>query len=189
MPEIALFPLGTVLFPGGLLPLRIFEPRYIDMVGRCLRADEAFGVVLVRGGSDTDPDVETAAIGTAARIVDFETLADGLLGLLCRGEQRFRIHSRSQREDGLNCAAVEWLADGGTVPVAEEFQSLLPLLRQAIAKLTTVGRFIEPDYEDATWVGYRLAELLPLDLSLQQHLLEIDDPNARLRLLAPLIGA
>jgi uncharacterized protein len=187
--QLALFPLNTVLFPGGLLPLRIFETRYLDMVGRCMRADESFGVVLIDGGSDTEHGVDTALIGTSARVVDFQTLTDGLLGLLCRGERRFRIIERSRREDGLNCAAVEWLLEAQPVPLALEFQPLVPLLRQAMAKLTTIGRFIEADYEDAAWVGHRLAELLPLDQSTQQQLLEIDDPVARLRLLAPLIEA
>jgi hypothetical protein len=189
MSLLPLFPLNTVLFPGGLLPLRIFETRYVDMVGRCLRADEAFGVVLIDGGSDTDREVRTALIGTSARIVDFQPLADGLLGLLCRGEQRFRIRAYSRREDGLNCASVEWIEDAKGVPVAAQFRPLVPLLRQAMAKMTTIGRFIEPDYEDASWVSHRLAELLPLDQSLQQQLLETDAPDARLHLLAPLIEA
>jgi Lon protease-like protein len=170
-----------------LLPLRIFEPRYVDMVGRCLRTDAAFGVVLVDGGSDTEREVSTALIGTSARIVDFQTLDDGLLGLLCRGERRFRIRSRERQDDGLNCASVEWLEPEKVVAVAAHFQPLVPLLRQAMASLTTVGRFIEPNYEDASWVSHRLAELLPLDQRLQQHLLELEDPEARLRLLAPLI--
>jgi Lon protease-like protein len=186
---LALFPLNTVLFPGGLLPLRIFETRYVDMVGRCMRADESFGVVLIEGGSDTERGAGTAVIGTSARVVDFQMLADGLLGLLCRGEHRFRITQRSQRQDGLNCASVEWLEELPRVPLAAQFQPLVPLLRQVLANLTTMGRFIEPDYEDAAWVSHRLAELLPLDQKLQQQLLEIDDPDARLRLLAPLIEA
>lgn len=187
MLEIALFPLNTVLFPGGLLPLRIFEARYVDMVGRCMRADDVFGVVLVLGGSDTDREVKTATIGTSARIVDFQTLEDGLLGILCRGERRFRVLARRLQDDGLNCASVEWMPEVERVVVAAEYQPLLPLLRRALAQLTTIGRFIEPDYEDASWVGHRLAELLPLDQSLQQQLLEIEDPNTRLSLLAPLI--
>jgi uncharacterized protein len=187
MPQIALFPLNTVLFPGGLLPLRIFETRYIDMVGRCTRADEAFGVVLVQNGSDTERQVATAPIGTSARIVDFQTLEDGLLGILCHGERRFRIHARGQRPDGLNCAEVEWLQDVARVSVPERLQPLVPLLREALGQLKTIGRFMEPDYEDACWVGYRIAELLPLDQELLQRVLESDDPVARLELLAPLL--
>ena len=187
MPQLALFPLNTVLFPGGLLPLRIFETRYVDMVGRCTRGQETFGVVLVENGSDTDRQVATAPIGTSARIVDFQTLEDGLLGILCHGERRFRIHARSQLADGLNCAEVEWLEEAGRVCVPERLQPLVPLLREALGQLKTIGRFMAPDYEDACWVGYRIAELLPLDQKLLQRLLESDDPIARLDLLAPLI--
>jgi hypothetical protein len=187
MPQLALFPLNTVLFPGGLLPLRIFETRYVDMVGRCTRGQETFGVVLVENGSDTDRQVATVPIGTSARIVDFQTLEDGLLGILCQGERRFRIHARSQLADGLNCAEVEWLEEAGRVCVPERLQPLVPLLREALGQLKTIGRFMAPDYEDACWVGYRIAELLPLDQKLLQRLLESDDPIARLDLLAPLI--
>ena len=110
MQEIALFPLRTVLFPGGLLPLRIFEARYLDLVGRCMRHAEVFGVVLLASGTETAGPVTIAPVGTSARIVDFQTLPDGLLGLLCRGEQRFRVLTRGTQSDGLHRASVEWFA-------------------------------------------------------------------------------
>jgi Lon protease-like protein len=185
--EIALFPLGTVLFPGGLLPLRIFETRYVDMVSRCMRQDEGFGVVLIKEGTETSNVVQTAPLGTTARIIDFQTLEDGLLGLLCRGEARFRIGIRSQRSDGLNCASVEWVPDPVGAPIETEFEPLVQVLRDTLSQLTNISSFIEPDYEDAAWVSYRLAELLRLPVALQQKLLEMDDPNERLRLLAPLM--
>jgi Lon protease-like protein len=184
--EIALFPLATVLFPGGLLPLRIFETRYVDMVSRCMRHQETFGVVLIKEGTETSSLVATASIGTTARIIDFQTLEDGLLGLLCRGEARFRIEQRTQRSDGLNRAAVEWMPDPTDVPIDPKFESLVTVLRDALA-VSTLSQFIEPRYEDAAWVSYRLAELLPLPVNLQQKLLEMQLPNERLQLLAPLI--
>ncbi len=187
--QIALFPLNTVLFPGGLLPLRVFEPRYLDMVGRCLRSDSVFGVVLLDTGSDTSRDVSTAPVGTSARIVDFQQLEDGLLGLLCRGERRFRISAHTRNDDGLNCAEVEWLDDTRLVPVPAQFQALVSVLRDAIARLDSIARFLEPNYEDASWVSHRLAELLPLDQNALQRLLELDDPETRLGLLAPLLDA
>jgi Lon protease-like protein len=187
--EIALFPLRTVLFPGGLLPLRIFESRYVDMVGRCMRHNEAFGVVLIQDGSETSSSVPTCEIGTTARIIDFHTLEDGLLGLLCRGESRFRIAQRSQQSDGLNRASVEGLIDPEDVPLGTQYQPLVRVLREALSKLANLGRFIEPHYESATWVSYRLTELLPLSIASQQRLLELDNPNERLALLAPLIDA
>jgi Lon protease-like protein len=185
--DIALFPLGTVLFPGGLLPLRIFETRYVDMVRRCMRQGDAFGVVLIKHGTETSTEVKTATVGTTARIVDFQTLEDGLLGLLCRGESRFRIEQRSQQSDGLNLATVENLSDPLGLALEPQFEPLVKVLREVLSRLEKLGRFIEPRYEDATWVSYRLAELLPLPAKLQQKLLEIDAPNERLRLLAPLI--
>src|SRR5579863_7997206 len=138
MQDIALFPLNTVLFPGGLLPLRIFETRYVDMIGRCMRGGDAFGVVLVRGGSDTDHEVETAAVGTSARIVDFQTLEDGLLGILCHGERRFRIGTRSRRPDGLNYALIDWLEDART-PIPDQFRPMVVILRRALSRLKTIG--------------------------------------------------
>jgi Lon protease-like protein len=185
--EIALFPLGTVLFPGGLLPLRIFETRYVDMVGRCMRRGETFGVVLSKDGSETDSTVETAAIGTSARIVDFQTLEDGLLGLLCRGESRFRVTQRTRQSDGLNLASVEWIADSPAAALDARYQPLVSVLREALSRMGKLGRFIEPDYDSASWVSYRLSDLMPLPVAVQQRLLEIDDPNERLRLLAPLL--
>ena len=185
--DIPLFPLGTVLYPGGLLPLRIFETRYTDMVRRCMRESEVFGVVQIQAGTETSPTVRTADMGTTARIVDFEALKDGLLGVLCKGEVRFRILSRSRQADGLNRAGIEWVAEPAAVAVSEEHEPLLEILRDALSRLAKLGRLIEPAYDDAGWVSYRLAELLPLPLQVQQQLLEMDDPNERLRQLAPLI--
>jgi Lon protease-like protein len=187
--EIPLFPLRTVLFPGGLLPLRIFEARYVDMVGRCMRQGEIFGVVLLESGAEIAGPAVTANVGTTARIVDFQTLPDGLLGLLCRGERRFRIIERRVQSDRLHCASVHWFADAVPVPVAPEFLPLVAVLREVIARFGPMGGFLEPRYGDADWVGQRFAELLPLEPAQQQRLLELDDPNQCLRLLAPMIEA
>jgi uncharacterized protein len=187
MDDIALFPLNAVLFPGGLLPLRIFETRYVDMVGDCMRRDATFGVVLIVEGNETGAVVNIAEVGTAARIVDFQTQPDGLLGLLCRGERRFRVQQRSQQDDGLNRAKVEWIEDTPLTPLDSQFLPLVGVLRKVMARLANIGRFIEPNYQDASWVSHRLAEFLPLQPAWQQRLLEIDDPNVRLGMLAPLI--
>jgi Lon protease-like protein len=187
MEEIALFPLNTVLFPGGLLPLRIFEPRYVDMVGGCMRQDAEFGVVLIVRGTDTSSVVSIAGMGTSARVVDFQTQTDGLLGLLCRGERRFRVAQRRLQDDGLNRATVEWMQDAALTPLDPQFQPLVSVLRKVMARLANIGRFLEPNYEDASWVSHRLAEFLPLEPPWQQRLLEIDDPNERLGMLAPMI--
>lgn len=185
--DLALFPLGGVLLPGGLLPLRIFQARYVDLIGRCMRENDAFGVVLLTSGSDTDSTVGVASIGTSARVIDFQPMPDGLLGVLCRGERRFRILTRSQQTNGLNLARVQWLPEPAPSPPAPQLAPLVSALRQAIASLVNSQRFFEPHYEDVGWISHRLAELLPLEPALLQRLLELDDPEARLQLLAPLL--
>ena len=185
--EIALFPLHTVLFPGGLLPLRIFEPRYLDMVGRCLRANQEFGVLLIADGQESGPVHSLAAVGTGARIVDFGAQADGLLGLMCRGARRFRLHERRTQADGLHLGEIEWLAPPPPSALEPQQQPLVRVLTHVLKELGDMARHIEPDYKNADWVANRLAEFLPLGTAAQQRLLEIDDPQERLRLLAPLI--
>jgi Lon protease-like protein len=183
--SIALFPLNIVLFPDGPLPLRIFETRYVDMVRRCMRGDLNFGVVLIREGGEVGP-AQTFDVGTLARITDFDQLPDGLLGLSCVGERRFRVVKRSVQTDGLNVADVEWLAMEPTVPVPERHARLADLLRSVLPQLGEVYTDIEMRLDDAAWVGHRLAEILPIPLPEKQTYLEMDDPIQRLELLAPL---
>jgi Lon protease-like protein len=187
MSPLPLFPLRAVLFPGGLLPLRIFEPRYVDMVRQCLRADEPFGVVLIRAGAETGPIGGVAGVGTGTRIVDFQALPDGLLGLMCRGERRFRLQRRTTRADGLHVGEVEWLPEPASSPLEAAQQPLVRVLQRVLAELGETARFLEPRYDDAGWVGCRCAELLPLDDAARQRLLEIDDPAERLRQIMPLL--
>ncbi|MGH8253766.1 MAG: LON peptidase substrate-binding domain-containing protein [Steroidobacteraceae bacterium] len=189
MSELPLFPLRTVLFPGGLLPLRIFEARYVDMVGRCMREAGEFGVLLIssESRSEAGPIGDLAAIGTSARIVDFHALPDGLLGLMCRGARRFRLRSRRVQPDGLYIGDVEWLAEPAPSAIAAEHVPLTRLLRRVLKELGDTARHLDADFDDAGWVSNRLAEFLPLERSAQQQLLEVDDPQQRMRALAPLI--
>jgi Lon protease-like protein len=188
MRELPLFPLNTVLFPGGPLPLRIFETRYIDLVRRCLKQDQGFGVVLlVQGREAAGPVLATAALGTEARIVDFDPLEDGLLGLVCRGVGRIRIHRAWPERDGLNVGEVEDLPPEPTQPVPADCAPLVTVLRRVWGELAGPYRQIEPRFDDAAWVANRLAELSALDVGARQMLLEQDDPVVRLRTLAPLI--
>jgi Lon protease-like protein len=184
--SIALFPLNIVLFPGGALPLRIFETRYVDMVRRCMRGSQAFGVALIREGNEVGP-AETFDVGTLAKIVDFHQLSDGLLGLSCVGEQRFRIRSRGRQADGLNLAEVDWLAPEPTVAVPERHARLPQLLKSVLPQLGEVYTGIEMRLDDAAWVGHRLAEILPIPLADKQRCLELDDPIERLDVLSPLV--
>ncbi len=184
---VALFPLNTVLFPGGPLSLRIFEPRYIDMVGRCTREGSAFGVVLIRAGAEVGAVAETAETGTSARIVDFYTMPDGLLGITCIGERKFRVTRRWQHSDGLHLAHVEWLPLEAAVELPEEHRHLGELLQKVLPELGDVYADVAKHYRDASWVGSRLAEILPISLTEKLELLELDDPIARLAKLSPVI--
>jgi Lon protease-like protein len=182
---IPLFPLNIVLFPDGPLPLRIFEMRYVDMVRSCMREDRCFGVALISEGSEAGP-AETYDVGTTAKITDFHQLPDGLLGLSCVGQQRFRILKRSVAKDGLNLGEIEWLANEPVVNVPARHAPLAELLRTVLPQLGEVYTGIDMRLDDAAWVGYRLAEILPIELHRKQGFLEMDDPVQRLDALAPL---
>jgi Lon protease-like protein len=185
LPSIALFPLNIVLFPGGPLPLRIFETRYLDMVRSCMRGDQRFGVVLIREGGEVGP-AETFDVGTMARIIDFHQLSDGFLGLSCVGEQRFRIVGRSCQADGLNLAQIDWIAAEPTIAVPQHHAHLAELLKTVLPELGEVYSGIEMHLSDAAWVGHRLAEILPIAAREKQFCLELDDPIRRLDVLSPL---
>jgi Lon protease-like protein len=182
--EIPLFPLNIVLFPDGPLPLRIFETRYVDMVKRCMRADVGFGVVLIREGGEVGP-AATYDVGTMAKITDFNKMPDGLLGLSCVGQRRFRIGARSRQSDGLNVGEVEWLEVEPTLPVPARHARLSELLAAVLPQLGEVYTGINMRLQDAAWVGHRLAEILPIELHEKQVCLEFDDPIQRLDALAP----
>ena len=184
---LPLFPLRTVLFPGGLLPLRIFEPRYVDMVGRCMREGGSFGVILIGAGAEVGAVASLATVGCSARIIDFEKLPDGLLGLLCRGEQRFRLLKHSTQADGLHLGEVEWYPIAPATPVAAAHQPLVTILRRVIPELGKLTVHLTPDYDNADWVSNRFAEFLPLDTAVRQRLLEMDDPSERLLAITPMI--
>jgi len=185
LPSIALFPLNIVLFPGGPLPLRIFETRYLDMVRSCMRGDQRFGVALIREGGEVGP-AETFDVGTMAKIIDFHQLSDGFLGLSCVGEQRFRIVTRSRQADGLNLAQIDWMAAEPTIPVPERHSRLAELLKSVLPELGEVYAGIEMHLDDAAWVGHRLAEILPIAATEKQFCLELADPIQRLDVLSPL---
>ena len=184
---IPLFPLHTVLFPGGPLPLRIFETRYTDMVRRCMREQLPFGVLMIEEGEEGGDVATTAAVGCSARIADFGTLPDGLLGISCIGERRFRVQRVWREADGLNMGAVEWIAAPAAIALPEEFARLAATVRRALGELEEHYQHVERHSDDADWVGNRLAELLPIDLADKQALLEFDDPLARLDALLSIV--
>lgn len=176
---IPLFPLHTVLYPGGPLPLRIFEARYLDMLGTCLKSSTPFGVLLIRSGSETGP-ATTWDVGTLARIVDWYQGSDGVLGVTAIGEQRFRLISSRRRDDGLNVGEIDLLEQDHGVPLPDEYRSLARILAGVLDDLGKLYQGLERHYGDAGWVAYRFAEILPIAAEEKQACLEIDDPLARL---------
>jgi len=183
--DIPLFPLSTVLFPGGPLPLRIFETRYIDMVRSCLRGSTPFGVLLIREGAEVGGAAVTMGVGTLARIVDFNPMPDGLLGIICRGESRFRLVEKWRQADGLNRGRIEPIPAPPKTAVPERFHHLGELLRRVLPELGTLYATIPRYFDDADWVSCRLAEILPLEQREKQLLLELEDPVERLAQLDP----
>lgn len=186
--EIPLFPLNTVLFPGGPLPLRIFETRYLDMVSDCLKREQGFGVCLVEQSSETGP-AHTYTAGTLARIRDWSNGPDGLLNILALGSQRFRVTRVRTQHNGLNTAEVEWLPAEPALPLPETAKPLAELLQQILAQIQERYTQVTCAYEDASWVGYRLAEILPLPLAQRQYLLEITDARMRLDIIGTLVNS
>lgn len=179
--EIPLFPLTSVLFPGGQLSLRIFEPRYLDLVRECTRHDKEFGVCLILQGHEAGEPAVPAAVGTLARITDFSRDEDGLLGIVAEGSLRFRVERTRVRSDGLlRGDAAVWPPEP-QLPVPVEFALMQSILERLIETMAPPWRHTPRSaYDDASWLGFRLAELLPLDANEQQHMLELIDPLQRL---------
>ncbi|HET7269029.1 MAG TPA: LON peptidase substrate-binding domain-containing protein [Oleiagrimonas sp.] len=179
--DIPLFPLATVLFPGGPLELRIFEPRYLDLVRECTRAESCFGVCLILGGSETGAPAVPAAIGTLARITDFFTNEEGILGICAEGGTRFRVDQARVRDDGQLRGDIACWPDEPVLQVPPEFGLLVTILRRLVEQMAPPWKNAdEARYDDAGWIGFRMAELLPLDASERQQLLEMADPLERL---------
>jgi uncharacterized protein len=184
---LPLFPLRTVLFPGGLLPLKVFEQRYIEMTKACLRDERPFGVCLITRGEEVArgdaamPDIAT--VGTLARITNVDMPQMGILHLSTEGGSRFEVRARATDAQRVVVAQVTTIADEPRHPLAETYAPLAKLLQTIAARLDPQQFPADRRYDDASWVGYRLAELLPLPLSIKQSMLEVNDANVRLAAL------
>jgi len=194
--SLPLFPLDTVLFPGGVLPLRIFEVRYLDMIGRCHKAGAPFGVVSLTQGSEVRQPGSTeafASVGTIATIEGFETPRPGLMVIRAAGAQRFRITSSDQLKHGLWVADVERLDADMAVAVPDDLQDTSQALARLIQSLqlkAAPGQMpIAGPWrlQDCGWVANRWCELLPLPVALKQRLMELDNPLVRLELVSDVL--
>lgn len=181
--DIALFPLHTVLFPGGRQPLKVFEQRYLDMVAACMKAGEGFGICLIAAGKEVGEAAEPHPVGTLADIGDWDMPELGILHLTVSGNRRFKVIESRTEADNLLRARVELLAEPAAQAVPEAHQGLVTLLEQIAADLGP-ERLPEPHaFDDAAWVGYRLTEVMPVQPLAKQKLLELDDPLSRLEIL------
>ena len=196
--SLPLFPLGSVLFPGGLLALRVFEVRYLDMVRKCHQAGAPFGVIALTQGREVRqagaPEEQFNDVGTLAVIEQIDTPQPGLITLLCRGSQRFRITQRSHLPHGL------WIADVGhidpdlMVPIPQDLRKastalaqVLHTLKQRDPETPTAIVPTAAQLDDCGWVANRWCELLPVPLELKQRLMELDNPLVRLELVADVL--
>ena len=182
---VPIFPLRTILFPGSKLPLRIFEPRYLDMVSHCMRSNIEFGIVLSRKVPQPGM-LETYAAGTLATIIDWNQGDDGLLGITTLGTNKFELLSMTKQEDGLNIGEIRIVEKEEDFKAPANFDNMISLLE---AILEDVDLYHERDnfFESASWVSFRFAEILPLKIEDKQKCLEFDDPILRLNFLEPLI--
>lgn len=181
--SLALFPLQTVVFPGGLLPLRVFEPRYMDMVTQAIAERAAFGICAIREGRDVDAAAKHYPLGTRVHVMDWDMPQPGILHIQTQALERFVVRSSHSEASGLRVGEVEDVSAEPAIALPEELTLGAEVLYQIINELGA-EKFAPPhDYGNAVWVGYRLSEVLPLKLSVRQNLLEMNDSIARLTIL------
>lgn len=187
--NVPLFPLNSLVLPGGRIPLQLFEPRYIDMLTRCLKEDRGFVIVLLREGLETSTTVAFYDIGTYVRIIDFQQLDNGLLGITVEGEAKVAVSRCWQEDDGLNMGDVEYLLAECSATIPDEYAELPDVLRALCRHPVVNDLDMAVDFEDARDVGWRLTELLPIDTRDKQRLAELQDPVDRLRRLQELLDS
>lgn len=170
------------------MPLRIFEARYVDMIGERMKSDAPFGVLLIREGEETGP-ATTHRVGTLARIVDWYQGSDGLLGVTAIGERRFRLVSSDRQSSGLNIGEIEVLPDEVPMPLPDEYEPMADILAGVLDDLGRLYENLERCFDDAGWVTNRLIEILPITVEQKQYCLEKGDPAERLELVHEVLNA
>ncbi|MEM7194004.1 MAG: LON peptidase substrate-binding domain-containing protein [Pseudomonadota bacterium] len=177
MSEICpVFPLSTVLFPGGVLPLRIFEPRYLTMISECMRSGGEFAVALITKGSEAGQPAEFHQRATLARIVDFDRLDDGMLGVTCTGTSMIEIGEHHLQPDNLIRARYTPVQDEPELSFDDQFERLREFLRQILNReeMREYRQYFQEDWDSMVWISHRLSEFLPVSASSRQSLLECD---------------
>jgi len=187
--EVPLFPLHTVLFPDGPLALRIFEPRYLDMVSECLRNERPFGVCLIQSGQEAGEAARPHLTGTFASINDWQRGEDGLLAISARGGQRFHVLDTRVERDQLLRGSVQSLAPEPSAALPADNRYMIEVLDQLFEHADHVYGGLPKHPDDASWVGYRLAEVLSLPMVRRQYFLELEDPLLRLSQLDEILRA
>lgn len=180
---IPLFPLNTVLFPGGALPLKIFEQRYLDMAAACIKDDAPFGVCLIARGAEVGAPALPQPVGTLARIARWDMEQLGVLQVLALGGDRFRIKRHWTESSGLLHGEVDLLPAPESLALPAAADVLVPLLRAIVADLGDAGPPPPHRYDDAAWVAHRFCEVLPIPNAARQMLLELADPPAALAVI------
>ncbi len=193
---IALFPLRSVLFPGGRVPMQIFEQRYIDLVSQCMKTDTGFGVCLISEGEEAISPGKRQQVhrtGTYARIVDWDQLPNGLLGITIEGQRKFRVQECWARQDKLLMAAVTWshqdFVGQPALELTDQQDGLVDLLRDLLSHPLIESLGLTVDLSDQHQLGWRLSDLLPVPAQHKQKLLEIDDTAERLREIENLVAS
>ncbi|MAP46239.1 MAG: peptidase S16 [Gammaproteobacteria bacterium] len=193
--DIPLFPLNIVLFPGGRFDLQIFERRYIDLVSHCMRTGTGFGICLLKSGDETNGNNLNQTVyntGTYAKIVDWDQLESGLLGITVEGAVKFVAQDFWKEEDDVLHASVEFSdiesTEADVIPLGDEYTALSELLRNLEDHPLVAGRNLSIDYSDLRQLGWRLSELIPLGIDVRQELLELNDPVERLSKIEKLVS-
>lgn len=186
-PDYPLFPLSTVVFPNGVLPLRIFEPRYVDMVRICTKGRTGFGICAREGGSEAVHGTAPRSMGTLVEIVDFDQLDDGFLGITVEGKRRFQVCDRRRADNGLWWGSVSFLRERADAPCPDEFADLKQVAESLFERLGEPHTNRVRHFDSAGWLSARLTELLPFDPATKHELLATPDPVERLRRIQPLV--
>ena len=185
--DIPLFPLSSVILPGGRLPMQLFEPRYIDMLTRCLKEPCGFVIVLLSKGGEAGGQAQFHDVGTYVNIVDFQQLDNGLLGITVEGDRKVRVLRNWQQNDQLHVGDVEYLPSEAPAEIPTHLRELSSVLKALSRHPVIKDLGMNIDFHDARSVGWRLTELLPLEVHQKQHLLELQNPLERLENLQALL--